>query len=419
MLAQNRLHLVCRTLKVFILLALIAVCYPSFAADLAIEIEAYIDGRDQLIISRNTLQWHHFDWAAVGRYGDANEPTIIRTWDSGIERSWEWIPDWPEPPPAEIRYEAFSSIFTDLRPAFPTDGIRWELTELSVRWEMGIVQQPRAANDYTMIVEFNDNPLSAAAWYHIRLTAVPEPPVADAGPDQTPFVTDTVTLDGSGSSDVGGDTLTFQWSFVSVPAGSAATLSDPTAVNPFFFVDKFGTYVVQLIVNDGTVDSAPDTMTIITQNSPPNAVARLDPPPAGQVFFGDTATLDGSSSSDVDEHPLTFAWSFVSVPAGSAAKLSDSTAEKPTFLVDVVGTYAIQLIVNDGFVDSDPESVNVVTGNFLPIADAGPNQTVVEGETVTLDGSNSSDRDDGIQSYSWVQTAGPRVTLSDGDKVQV
>ena len=37
------------------------------------------------------------------------------------------------------------------------------------------------------------------------------PPVADAGPDQTVQVTDTVQLDGSGSTDVDGDLLTFSW----------------------------------------------------------------------------------------------------------------------------------------------------------------------------------------------------------------
>ena len=39
------------------------------------------------------------------------------------------------------------------------------------------------------------------------------PPVADAGTDQTVYVNDTVHLDGSGSSDVDGDSLTFTWSF--------------------------------------------------------------------------------------------------------------------------------------------------------------------------------------------------------------
>lgn len=48
-----------------------------------------------------------------------------------------------------------------------------------------------------------------------------------------------------------------------------------------------------------------------------------------------------------------------------------------------------------------------------PTANAGPDQTVEEEDTVTLDGSNSYDPDDGIALYKWTQTAGPTVTLSD------
>ena len=93
-------------------------------------------------------------------------------------------------------------------------------------------------------------------------------PGADAGSDQNTTTGSLVTLDGSGSSD--GDLLTFAWSFVSVPAGSTAVLSDSTVVNPSFVADQPGTYIVQLIVNDGLVDSAPDTVTI-TASTPSNA----------------------------------------------------------------------------------------------------------------------------------------------------
>ncbi len=94
-------------------------------------------------------------------------------------------------------------------------------------------------------------------------------PVANAGPDQSVSVGSTVSLNGSGSSDVDGNALTYRWSLVTVPAGSVAALSDPGVVNPTFVADRAGTYVAQLIVNDGTVDSVPDTVTITTLSSPP------------------------------------------------------------------------------------------------------------------------------------------------------
>lgn len=53
------------------------------------------------------------------------------------------------------------------------------------------------------------------------------------------------------------------------------------------------------------------------------------------------------------------------------------------------------------------------TPNRAPSADAGLDQEAIDGETVTLDGSASYDIDFGIRSYSWSQTAGESVGLSD------
>src|SRR5262249_15908199 len=86
-------------------------------------------------------------------------------------------------------------------------------------------------------------------------------PVANAGPNQTVVAGTTVHLDGSGSYDVGGAALIFHWTITAAPTGSHAMLSDATAVQPTFVADRVGTYTVQLIVNDGTVDSAPTTGT--------------------------------------------------------------------------------------------------------------------------------------------------------------
>jgi hypothetical protein len=230
-------------------------------------------------------------------------------------------------------------------------------------------------------------------------------PLADAGPAQTPFVGDTVTLDGSGSSDVDGDLLSFSWSFVSLPPGSQAALSNPAAVNPTFNVDVRDTYVVQLIVNDGTVDSDPDTVIIDTENSAPVADAGTDQP---MPNVGDTVNLDGSGSFDVDDDILSYSWSFTSLPLGSEAELSDPTAANPTFDVDVRDTYVAQLIVNDGTVDSEPSTVAINVQNTAPVADAEADQLMpFVGDTVNLDGSGSFDVDDDILNYFWSFTSLP------------
>jgi len=205
-------------------------------------------------------------------------------------------------------------------------------------------------------------------------------PAADAGLDQSVFVNDTVQLNGSGSSDADNDPLTYSWSFVSVPIGSTATLSDPTIINPTFVVDVSGDYVIQLIVNDGTIDSAPDTVMISTINTRPVADAGLDQ----TVAPGSTVQLDGGASFDADNDPITYSWSLISLPSGSSSVLSDSTIVNPTFLVDRPGTYIAQLIVNDGLLNSDPDTVVITRNNNTPILDPVGNQTIALGSTLTL-----------------------------------
>ncbi|HEV2107029.1 MAG TPA: PKD domain-containing protein, partial [Thermomicrobiales bacterium] len=109
---------------------------------------------------------------------------------------------------------------------------------------------------------------------------------------------------------------------------------------------------------------------------------------------------------------------FMESGRGSTVSLSDNSALSPTFTVPNVGpageTLTFELTVNDDDL-STTASVNIVVTNLnqAPVASAGLDQSVGEGDTVALDGSGSSDPDGDILSYAWLQTGGSLVSLSD------
>jgi hypothetical protein len=226
----------------------------------------------------------------------------------------------------------------------------------------------------------------ASSTSSVMVSTLNSPPVANAGPNQTVSVGSKVLLDGSHSTDVDGNPLTYQWSLVGLPSGSLATLTGANTVSPSFTVDKAGTYQIRLIVNDGVNDSLPAFVTVTTKNTAPVANAG----PNQVVSVGALVHLNGTGSTDIDGDPLTYHWSFTTLPIGSSAVLSSLTDPMPTFTVDAPGTYVAQLIVNDGQVDSTPFTVTITTNALLaPTANAGANQTVRHGSTVTLNGSGT------------------------------
>jgi hypothetical protein len=231
-------------------------------------------------------------------------------------------------------------------------------------------------------------------------------PVAHAGPDQNVHNNDVVTLDGSASNDADGDTLTYAWSFVS-KASNSAELSDTTVVNPNFMAYESGTYVVELIVNDGSVDSAPDEVTVTATLGNATPVADAGTDQNVQTFT--IVDLNASGSSDADGDPLTYNWTMTSKPLSSATLLLNTTSEEPSFEADLEGVYEVSLVVNDGTIDSASDTVQITasTANSAPVADAGPDQEVITNDTVTLDGSGSDDADLDTVYYRWSMTSKP------------
>jgi len=100
-------------------------------------------------------------------------------------------------------------------------------------------------------------------------------PIANAGADQTDVAAgEEVSLDGSGSSDVEGDTLTYLWAFTAKPPESSATLDSTTSDKPSFTADKVGTYTLSLTVSDGIVSSDADSVSITTIEAPPKSTVK-------------------------------------------------------------------------------------------------------------------------------------------------
>jgi len=231
----------------------------------------------------------------------------------------------------------------------------------------------------------------------VTISTANTPPVASAGSSVSLPAGATVHLDGSGSSDFDGNPLTYSWAITSAPTGSSAGLSSTTAVRPTFVADRAGTYLVQLIVNDGTVNSVASTMTVSTVSTPPVAFAGANQKTSALA----AVQLDGSGSTDADGDPISYRWALISRPAGSSAALSSSTEPRPTFTADVAGTYVAQLIVRDAQWVSTPSTVIVTTQNNPPVSNAGSAQTVVMGSSVQLDGTHSTDVDGNALQFAW------------------
>ena len=185
------------------------------------------------------------------------------------------------------------------------------------------------------------------------------PPAADAGRIQHVKTGDHVTLNGTGSSDHDYDILNYTWTIISSPGGSTASLSDTSSVIPTFTPDVAGIYIFQLIVNDGTVDSAPDTVTITAEPPHVNSIPVAHAGPDQHVNMGATVVLDGSGSSDGDGDTLTYRWQFRYKPAGSSAVLAGDTSSSPTFKPDVEGIYLVEMRVDDGEAHSGIDQLEV------------------------------------------------------------
>ncbi|WP_225414078.1 PKD domain-containing protein [Stigmatella hybrida] len=243
-------------------------------------------------------------------------------------------------------------------------------------------------------------------------------PVASiTGPTSVPEATHPVTLDGSGSTDADGDTLTYAWRQT---VGPTVALSSPTAAKPTFPAPAVSSNVeltFELVVNDGTVNSDPDLFTVTVTNVDLSLIAH-----AGEdqtVAVGDTVTLQGSASN-AGTDTVTYSWSELEPDPKAPIELTGAGTATPTFKAPEVKdgprrTLTFVLVVSAGGRLSAPDTVKVTVTrpNRHPVGKAPANLEEKEDTPVVLDASESSDPDGDTLTYQWTQTGGPLVALKD------
>ncbi|MBJ6751389.1 HYR domain-containing protein [Geomonas anaerohicana] len=272
--------------------------------------------------------------------------------------------------------------------------------------------------------------LSVMVWLLMASPVLAAPPACNVEPHISP---DNQSVDEKSASGVptlvklngqpSKDAATYLWEQT---AGPAVTLNDPRAAQPTFSAPEVGPSGATLTFKLTVTGCSPlQTRSLTTNVNVANVVTNRAPVASAtyapsQVYEGTTVTLDGSSSSDPDGNPLTYTWSQLTGPAVTlTADGAKATFTAPAQVPFPDGaSLSFHLIVSDGSLSSSTDQiVNVLWVNDPPKAALSCPETVNEGAQITLNGSGSSDSDNGIASYNWSQSLGtPNATLPSYDQ---
>ncbi|MBV1908287.1 MAG: hypothetical protein KUG78_03140 [Kangiellaceae bacterium] len=301
-----------------------------------------------------------------------------------------------------------------------TDGETVSLSDTSI--ETPTFTAPINEGTLTFMLTVTDNDgLSDDDEVMINVGTLPTA-ICEAGPSQdvnefdASGVLSIISLDASNSSIASGTIESYLWRQV---LGDNVTLTTPNQVSTAFTTDEVDsngssyTFEVTCTSNLGALSTDEVIINIIDLNRAPTSNAGI----AQQVDEGNTVTLDGSLSEDIDGDSITYLWSLKSSSNGSGITLDSTTVESPQFTApdvnDATGeSFVFELIVDDGTLSDMSEVLIQVMGTDTPpTADAGSDITTSENRVVNLDGGNSSDMQ-GDVSYQWSQVSGVQVTLT-------
>jgi len=166
------------------------------------------------------------------------------------------------------------------------------------------------------------------------------------------------------------------------------------------------------ITNTDSTSACKD-LTILPPLPPSVSISQ---PTSGQQFS--SANVDVRGSASAGSYPLAAV--IISTDGGTPSQTTGTTSWNITLSGLSNGSHTVLAQARDtrGALSGAATvtfsvNVNLPPPNNTPVANAGPDQTVDENTTITLDGSGSTDADpDDTLTYAWSQTSGPSVTLS-------
>ncbi len=239
----------------------------------------------------------------------------------------------------------------------------WELngnplgTGISLQTTLGV-----GAHLITLVI--SDGQQQSTDTVTITINPAPTPntdPVADAGPDQTVSDADnsgdeSITLDGSNSSDVDGDILSFNWIFNNTSIGN-------TDIITYDF--PIGTHTITLEVDDG--NGGTDTDDVIVTVGPGNNATPTVTAPADSTIVTNTMTLT-PTANDADNDPLTFSWSLgPQAPVAEVLISAPANDGSVTVTVPRNGIYTFDVQVDDGNGGQSGDSVTITVNAPNPL----------------------------------------------------
>jgi hypothetical protein len=235
----------------------------------SITIQARIDGKSQLHLRGESAQWFHLDFGAPGRFILDGVETIAPTVINGVD----WFPVWPDEPDLKNRdCNCFSNVFKGIVPGISNAASDFFLDNIEVRDKARFVQFPETENDYTLIIEFDDNDLGGNTDNIVKLTYTDEAFVINSGLNDAWYDPDT---SGQGFfitvfPDIGYLSMAwFTYDTELPPEDATANLGDPghrwlTAVGSF----TGNQAIMQIEMTSGGIF---DTSTEIQRTDPPGS----------------------------------------------------------------------------------------------------------------------------------------------------